>query len=198
MSIKPCPKLSFRHDVIDTNHQVVVFDSESKPFVYSISKTFDAAFRNVEMAVAIKIEALLEQIPPVELRKILKPSEKLATGLLPISDDLWHKITLHDFTNGFIGLITQSELARLRGVSRQAVAQNLQHKSVEFFVFQKQKYIPFDTVAPTLETGKINIVPNIFYYNQFSTTRQRIRRTFKKQPQELPIIRNLENEKKLG
>jgi hypothetical protein len=193
MSIKPCPKLSFRHDVIDTNHQIVVYTSDSKQFVYSIAKTFDAAFRNVELAIVVKIESMLEQIPPMELRKVLKPSEKLGTGLIPIPDDLWHRITLHDFTNGFIGLITQSELARLRGVSRQAVAQNLQHKSVEFFVFQKQKYIPFDTVAPTLETGKVDIVPNIFYYNQFGKNRQRIRRTFKKQPQELPIIRNLED-----
>lgn len=193
MSIKPCPKLSFRHDVVDTNHQIVVFDSNSKPFVYSVSKNFESAFHSVEMAMNIKIESLLAQEPPIELRKILKPSEKLGTGLIPISDDLWQRITMHDFTHGFIGLITQSELARLRGVSRQAVAQNLQHKSVEFFVFQKQKYIPFDTVAPTLETGKTDIVPNVFYYNQFSKTRQRIRRTFKRQPQELPIIRNLDN-----
>ena len=191
MSTKPCSRLSFRHDVVDTNHQIVIFGSKGEPLIRAVAKNFDAAYRQAAYLLELKIEEMLDSQNYIHMREVLKPSDKRGSGLFPISKELWDKITYSDFIAGFMGVITQSELSRIRKVSRQAIHQTIVNGTLECFVFQKQKYIPIDIVASSAETNDVEIEPNVYYYKHFSKTRQRIRRDYKLQPKPLPFVREI-------
>ena len=191
MSTKPIGKMSFRHDVVDMRHQIVVYDATGKMFTKVDDRNFDSCFKAAENMMNLKIQDLIKNMDePIDFRQLLKPAEKRGSGLMPIHPENWYKVTYSDFKNGFLGLITQSELARLRGVSRQAIHQTVHNGGIEFFLFQKQKYIPFDTIAPTLETGDLAIIPNVFYAEQIGPNRLRVRRDYKVQPEMLPFIKD--------
>jgi len=126
------------------------------------------------------ILALLAKKDNVYMRGLFKPCDKKGDGRLPIPDSLWEKITMNDFLMGHIGAITQAEMARIRGVSRQAINQAVNKGDIEVFVWKNEKYIPFDTVAVTPQMFDLYGEPMVTYYSP-SDKQKKPRRRFKKE-----------------
>ena len=148
MSIKPQPKITYKHEVVDVEHRCTVYDGEGNVFVTHADRNLERAMSGIKHVLSIKIEKLIAEEEAPYLRSICKPCPRRGLGLLPIDDVLWHKITMSDFKNQHIGLVSQSELARIKGISRQAVNQQALRGDIEFFEFRPGQYlIPFDTVA---------------------------------------------------
>lgn len=147
MSQLPTNKLTYQHILKDGDHKVIVFDSTGKPFVSNSSSTFEEAFDGVIRFIEFEIEKLLSEPNPKYLRQICKPAEKKGDGKIPYSKQLWEKITMSDWKNGHLGVVTQAELARIRGVSRQAVHQSALRGDTEIFIWKNEKYVPYDTIV---------------------------------------------------
>ena len=98
------------------------------------------------------------------MRELLKPCEKKGDGRLPIDKAQWKEITLSDWTQGHLGVITQAELGRIRGVSRQAINQSVNRGDIEIFVWRDEKYVPFDTVMVHPKIIETIGNPMVLYY----------------------------------
>jgi hypothetical protein len=184
VSIKPNKKMSFRHDVINAEHQIAVYDSEGNVFIKCKHRNFETCFSNASTLMHLKIQNFLKEENLPYLRGILKPSDKKGTGLLPIEDQLWDKVTLLDWKNNHLGLISQSELARIRGVSRQAIHQSILRGDLEIFHLDGLKFIPFDTVAITAENKNNVVTPYVMFFKNVNPNAKtkRLKRCYALQP----------------
>jgi hypothetical protein len=164
MSQLPIPKLTYKHIVKDDKHQIIVYDSYGSVLVSYADNTLQKAYDGVCEYVKLKIEDLLRDSNPPFMRLNLKPCDKKGDGRLPILQEQWRAMTLSDWLNGHLGVITQAELARIRGVSRQAVHQSTQRGDTEIFVWKDEKYVPFDTIFVSPEAVEHYGQPMVLYY----------------------------------
>jgi hypothetical protein len=164
MSQLPIPRLTYKHTVKDDKHLIVVYDSFGNSLVSYSDNTLQKAYDGVCEYVKLKIEDLLKLTTPPHLRQMLKPCEKKGDGKLPILQEQWKAITLSDWMQGYLGVITQAELARIRGVSRQAVHQSTQRGDTEIFIWKDEKYVPFDTIFLNPQMIDVYGQPMVLYY----------------------------------
>lgn len=179
MSQCPKPKLSYKHEVIQGKHRIVIHDSDGEFLFHSMENSFELAHASVEPILHSLIEKSIESGAKESLRQKFKPSTRKMDGLYPIHPSDWKRITEYDFTNGMIGIITQAELGRIRGVSRQAIHQSVSRGDVEIFVWRDEKYIPFDTIAVNPMFFEKIGPPMVIHYAE-SGKRKKPRRRFKK------------------
>ena len=164
MSQLPVPKLTYKHSMKDNRDVITVFDSSGKNFVSFDDISLDRAMLGASEYIRLKIEDLLKGSTPPYLREMLKPCEKKGDGRLPIDKAQWKEITLSDWTHGHLGVITQAELGRIRGVSRQAINQSVNRGDIEIFVWRYEKYVPFDTVMVHPKIIETIGNPMVLYY----------------------------------
>jgi hypothetical protein len=164
MSQLPVPKLTYKHTIKDDKHLIVVYDSRGSVLVSYADNTLQQAYEGASQYVKLKIEDLLSEVTPPFMRYLLKPCEKKGDGRLPILQEQWKAMTLSDWVNGYMGVITQAELARIKGVSRQAVHQSTQRGDTEIFVWKDEKYVPFDTVFVNPQSVDFYGQPMVLYY----------------------------------
>lgn len=178
MSQTPEPKLTYKHDLNSGKHRIVLYDAKGDVLIEHSGKTFEQVFGEMENQLSKKIDSIINSKPKESLRQRLKPSSKKFDGLFPILPNDWKRITEYDFTNALIGLITQAELGRIRGVSRQAIHQSAGRGDIEIFVWRDEKYIPFDTIAVGSAMYNHFGPPMVIYYSQ-NAKRKKPRRRFK-------------------
>lgn len=179
MSQLPQPKLTFKHDVNGGLQRVSVFDSKGNVIMEHSDKTFEGAMSGIQIILKTYVQSALSKKETVYLRGLLRPCDKKGDGRLPIPEALWEKITMNDFLMGHIGAITQAEMARIRGVSRQAINQAVNKGDIEVFLWKNEKYIPFDTVAVTPQMFDLYGEPMVTHYSP-SDKQKKPRRRFKK------------------
>lgn len=178
MSQLPVPKLTYKHTKIDNRDVITVFDSTGKTLVTYDDVSLDRAMLGAAEYIKLKVDDLLKASSPIYLRQHLKPCEKRGDGRLPIDKSQWKDITLSDWVNGHLGLITQAELGRIRGVSRQAVNQSVNKGDIEIFVWRDEKYVPFDTVMIHPKMVELIGNPMVLYY-AVQKDKKKPRRRFK-------------------
>lgn len=170
MSIMFDGNVIFKHEALGTEHKITIYDSTGKALCESISG-------NMENAKALLDEMLMKKIKQIAsggaiLRKLVKCCDKKGDGKYKMSKKLIQYITETDYLNGHLGLITQSEMSRISGISRQAVNQKINNESLEFFEWMGSRMIPFDTVS-LLET---KLEPMVMYHKD-SAKKPRRKRT---------------------
>jgi len=178
MSQLPVPRLTYKHSMKDNRDVITVFDSTGKTLITFDDVSLDRAILGATQYIVLKIEDLLKLQSPPYLRQLLKPCEKKGDGRLPISKEQWKQITLSDWTQGHLGVITQAELGRIRGVSRQAINQAANRGDIEIFVWRDEKYVPFDTVMVHPKMVEIVGSPMVLYY-AVQKDKKKPRRRFK-------------------
>lgn len=178
MSQTPEPKLTYKHELQNGKHRIVLYDAKGDLLLDYLGKTFEQAFSELATHLSLKIESIINDKPKESLRQRLKPSAKKFDGVYPISPNDWKRITEYDFTNALISLITQAELGRIRGVSRQAIHQSANRGEIEIFIWRDEKYIPFDTISVGNSMYNHFGPPMVIYYSQ-NAKRKKPRRRFK-------------------
>lgn len=154
--------LIYKHEAVGSEHRITLFDSTGKAFCEGTDPTEMGAYNSVENELWIKIKTIDKNTP---LRKILRCCDKKGDGKFKIKKDFIQAITQSDYENGHLGLITQSEMARIMGISRQAVNQRVDNGSIENFVYNGSRMIPFDNVS-TLETS---LEPMVMYFGKLES-----------------------------
>lgn len=177
MSQAPNSKLSFKHQTNNMQHEIIVYDGSGAVFVSHTNRNFDAAFDGAKTLVHAKLQDELKKNAKIPFRDTYKPCERRGDGRMPIDKELWRQMTLSDWNNTFLGLITQSEFARIRNVSRQAINQAIQRGDLEVFNWNNQNYIPFDIVAISPETIDRIGEPMVIFFDESKDTK-RPRRKF--------------------
>ena len=183
MSQLPKPRLSYKHGIDRNKHEIRLYDSTGFLFLTGYGQSFEDAFHQTGILLKEYMEHQMSlrrsNMKMPSLREQFKPYKKL-DGFFPIREDLWKQMTEIDFINGYIGIITQAELGRIRGVSRQAIHQSVARGDVEIFVWRDEKYIPFDTIAVSpLFYDQIGN-PMVIYYSE-NGKKKKPRRRFKKE-----------------
>jgi hypothetical protein len=180
MSQLPKPKLSYKHEVLQGKHRMIIYNSDGDFIFHAMCKTFEEAHAEVGLILSDVIRQKMMEVPSRSLRSIFKPSNKKMDGLYTIDPKEWKHITEYDFVNGLIGVITQAELARIRGVSRQAIHQSVARGDIEIFMWRDEKYIPFDTIAVSPMFYEQLGSPMVIYYAE-NGKKKKPRRRFKKE-----------------
>lgn len=184
MSQIPEPKITFKHEAAGSLQKVTLYNATGATIAVQESKTFEGAMFQAQQSLKILIESTIAKREPVALRGIFKPCLSKGNGRLPIDGELWQKITMQDFVTGKLGLITQAEMARIRGVSRQAINQAAQRGDIEIFIWKNEKYIPFDTVAVSSKMQEFYGDVIVKFYSPSPKEKKPRRRTPKKESHE--------------
>lgn len=169
MSIMFDGNVIYKHEALGLNHKISVYDSTGKVFCESVSSRMEDAKQALENILMRKIKEAAEK--GEVLRKLMKCCDKKGDGKYKMSPSLIRYITETDYLNGHLGLITQSEMSRISGISRQAIHQKINNESIEFFEWLGTRMIPFDIVS-LLET---KLVPMVMYHKPDSQKPRRKR-----------------------
>jgi hypothetical protein len=178
MSQLPEPKLTYKHELVDGKHKVILYNSKGEELCSCTTKSFEESFAAVAIPLRSKIEDEIAKESDESLRQLFKPCAKRGDGRYSMDLSLWKNITEHDFVRNHIGIITQAELARIRGVSRQAINQATQRGDVEIFMWRDEKYIPFDTIAVDPMMYNTYGPPMVIFYSE-GAKKKKPRRRFK-------------------